>query len=82
MVGTELRWVWNKTEISDYSYNYFSNKSDPITIDSIAPDDVSDNSASLEASHVDFLMLEMNHSLNLCRKKKEKKMVTSHKVYI
>lgn len=72
MVGTELRWVWNKTEISDYSYNYFSNKSDPITIDSIAPD-VSDNSASLEASHVDFLMLEMNHLM---------KMVTSHKVYI
>ena len=81
MVGTELRWVWNKTEISDYSYNYFSDKSDPITIDSIAPDDVSDNSASLEASHVDFDARNESLTESL-QKKKEKKMVTSHKVYI
>ena len=59
-------------KVSDDSGNYCIDQGDTKTIDSVAPDELLDNLASLEPLPVDF-DVGYESLTNLCKKKKKKK---------
>ena len=62
----------SEIEVSDNSDNYFNNGSDTETINSVTPDELVDNPASLEPLDVDFYAESLQ---------KNCKTITSCKVY-
>lgn len=66
MVGRDCE-PESEMKVSDNSDGYFSDQSDAETIDPVAPDELLDNSASLEPLLVDFNVGNVSVT-HLCKK--------------